>query len=102
MKVWILAGVFIVATASFAVAAETAIGCEVDDARQAPQVRIDSGSPGGSAPPAATSRQPAPPRTEEQRVAVREAAEAARVVVERRRNGKRIPDAELIGPRGAL
>lgn len=104
MKVWILAGAFTALTVPFAAAAETTSGCEVDDTRRIPQVRIDSGSPSGSAPPTAapTSRQAPAQRTADATAAEREAAEAARAFTERRRNGKRIPDAELIGPRGAL
>ncbi len=100
MKVWVLAGLFTAAAVPLAGAAEASAECQVEDARRATHVRIDGGAPGGSAPQAA---RPAPDReTAADQVAQREAAEAARVAAERRRNGKRIPDAELIGPRGAL
>jgi hypothetical protein len=112
MKVWMLAGLFTVATIPFAAAAETDAECQVDDTRRvAAQVRIDGGSSGGSAPaPAATTaRQTSTPRPAEQMAQRTPAPEAveptetARTTAQpRRRNGKRIPDAELIGPRGAL
>ncbi|MBC7769682.1 MAG: hypothetical protein H7124_12950, partial [Phycisphaerales bacterium] len=76
---------------------------EVGEDRRAPQVRIVTTEPGGSAPPVVAPR--AAPRSAEAQATQRaaaEAAEAARAFAERRRSGKRIPDAELIGPRGAL
>ncbi len=102
MKVWVLAGLFTAAAVPFAGAAEASAECQVDDTRRASHVRFEGGGPGGSAP-AQTARPTSTPRdaTAEQ-MAQREAAEAARAAAERRRNGKRIPDAELIGPRGAL
>ena len=100
MKFWVLAGLFTAATVPFATAAEASAECQVDDTRRTPHVRIDGGSPGGSAPQTARPTSATPDASAEQ-VAQREAAEAARAA-ERRRSGKRIPDAELIGPRGAL
>ncbi|HYD86095.1 MAG TPA: hypothetical protein VEA80_01340 [Vitreimonas sp.] len=102
MKVLILASAFTAMSAPFAFATETDLPCQVED-RRVPQVRIDSGAPGGSAPQATPTNRPAAraPTTETQ-AAERQAAEAARSFAERRRSGKRIPDAELIGPRGAL
>jgi hypothetical protein len=101
MKFWVLAGLFTAATVPFATAAEASAECQVDDTRRTPHVRIDGGAPGGSAP-AQTARPTSATRDAAGQVAQREAAEAARVAAERRRSGKRIPDAELIGPRGAL
>lgn len=65
-------------------------------------VRIEADSPGGGAPATTPRATPATPSPTSAAAAEREAAEAARPVAERRRGGKRIPDAELIGPRGAL
>jgi hypothetical protein len=103
MKFWVMAGLFTAAAVPFAGAAEASAECQVDDTRRAPQVRIDAGGPGGSAPvqTARTTSAPRDPDAADQ-VAQREAAEAAARAAERRRSGKRIPDAELIGPRGAL
>ncbi len=97
MKVLVLATAFVAVSAPFAAAS-----AEVE--RRAPQMRIESESPSGSSPTIGVTRQtPAPPpASATQTVAQREAAEAARAITERRRSGKRIPDAELIGPRGAL
>jgi hypothetical protein len=103
MKIVVLAGLFTAAAIPFAGAAEASAECQVDDTRRTPQVRIDGGGPGGSAPAPTVARTTAAPRaTPADQIAQREAAEAAREAAERRRSGKRIPDAELIGPRGAL
>lgn len=92
MKVWVLAGLFTVVTAPFAAAAEDVTACQLDESRRATQERADA----PAAPPAAVAR----PTVVERDVAVQ--APRATAPVERRRNGKRIPDAQLIGPRGAL
>jgi hypothetical protein len=96
-----MVGLFTAAAIPFAGAAEASAECQVDD-RRTPHVRIDGGGPGGSAPATAARPTSAPRETAAEQTAQREAAEAARAAAERRRNGKRIPDAELIGPRGAL
>ncbi len=89
MKVWILAGLFTAAMAPLASASESTLECQLDDTRRA-------AAPTREAPPT-------PASTARPTVAPREAVEQApRVEAQRRRNGKRIPDAELIGPRGAL
>ncbi len=98
MKVWVLAGLFTVVTAPFAAAAESDAACQLDESRRAVTQRLD-----GAPPPApqTTARPTVAPRdiaTAEQTAADQSARQAA----ERRRSGKRIPDAELIGPRGAL
>lgn len=99
MKVWVLAGVFTAVTVPFASAAEAE--CQVDDARRQVQVRIDNGGPGGSAPNSARPTvAPRDPATTE--LAQREVVEEPQRRVDRRRSGKPIPDAELIGPRRAL
>jgi hypothetical protein len=91
MKIWVLAGLFTVATAPMAYAAGDTTECQLDDARRASQQHVEAQG-------AATIARP----TVAERVVVDPAPAPARVVAERRRNGKRIPDAQLIGPRGAL
>lgn len=103
MKVLFLASVFTAAMVPFAAAAETDAPCQLEEDRRVPQVRINTDAPGGSAPAAPVARQTNAPRSaSDAQVAQREADAAARAFAERRRSGKRIPDAELIGPRGAL
>jgi hypothetical protein len=92
MKVWVLAGLFTVATAPMAFAAEDTTECQLDDARRASQQQVVE--PQG----VATIARP----TVAERVVVDPTPTPARAPAERRRNGKRIPDAQLIGPRGAL
>lgn len=89
MKVWILAGLFTAAMAPLASAQQITTECEFDEPRRASQTRLETPQP--VATPAV--RPPAPRVTAEQ---------TPRPDVPRRRGGKRIPDAELIGPRGAL
>lgn len=89
MKVWVLAGLFTVATIPFAAAAEDATECQVDETRRATQTRTD-------APPAP------PPQVVVVRPTAEREAEPPAARDARRRNGKRIPDAELIGPRVPL
>ncbi len=83
MKVLILASLLSAAAVPMAVAAENTAECQIDETRRAAQQR--------AAPPAAPTV--ARPTT---------AAQEARTANVRRRSGKRIPDAELIGPRGSL
>jgi hypothetical protein len=92
MKVWVLAGLFTVATAPMAFAAEDATECQLDDARRATQQQTEQPAPTIGRPTVA----------ERDVTVVPGAALPARAPAERRRNGKRIPDAQLIGPRGAL
>lgn len=101
MKVLILASAFTALSAPLAFASGTELPREAED-RRAPQVRIDSGSPGGSAPQTAQTNRSTARAQAEAQAAERDAADEARTFAERRRSGKRIPDAELIGPRGAL
>lgn len=103
MKVWVLAGLFTLATApaAFALDVGSDAECQVDDMRrQMDQVITDPES--GSAPSAIPTVAPIvrPPSTQRQVAAA--AAPADRAPTTRRRSGKRIPDAQLIGPRGAL
>jgi hypothetical protein len=100
MKIWMLAGLFTVATVPFAAAAETDLECQLEETRRAPQMRIDAEPTGGAGAPQETARPTSAPRQTAQRTQPRE--ETTRAPAEGRRNGKRIPDAELIGPRGAL
>jgi len=97
MKIWVLAGAITAATAPFAAAAESTVECQLDTERRAIVQRIEA--PTAPAAPTTTARPTVAPRevapaTSEQ--PIRQAAN------DRRRSGKRIPDAELIGPRGAL
>ena len=82
MRVLVLAGLFTAAAIPLTAAAEGGAACQVEDARRAARQRIEA------PPPAPNVAQPA---------AAQHAPQALR-----RRSGKRIPDAELIGPRGAL
>jgi len=102
MKLWAMAGVLTVVAIPFAGAAEASAECQVEEGRRFPQVRIDNGAPGGSAPQAA--RQTSAPRelADDNQVADQEPPAPRQAAADRRRNGKRIPDAELIAPRGAL
>lgn len=105
MKLWVLAGMITAATAPFAAAAESSAECQVDSTRRPVQMRIDDDAGlGGSSDVATTARPTVAPRENPEQVAQRDTAAEAprRVVAERRRNGKPIPDAELIGPRRAL
>lgn len=92
MKLWAMVGLFSVAAMPLANAAETTEECQLDDSRRAVRERIELPQitqPTTAAPTVASVQ--------------RETAElAARGEPLRRRSGKRIPDAELIGPRGAL
>lgn len=87
MKVWVLAGLFTVAMAPVAMAGEDVTECQLDETRRTAEQRA-------AAPPAPNVARPT--------VAQRDVIEPVRPPVERRRSGKRIPDAQLIGPRGAL
>ncbi len=89
MKVLVLAGALAAVAFPTAAAAEAVAECQSEDARSAL-------TPDRAEPTVA----PAPPAAR-QAAAQRETSEA-RTETARRRNGKRVPDAELIGPRGAL
>jgi len=106
MKLWVLAGMFTAATAPFAAAAESSAECQLDQTRRPVMARSADEPPGGgSAPTATTTARPTVTPREAAaaaELAQRELTEAQRRVAERRRNGKPIPDAELIGPRRAL
>jgi hypothetical protein len=91
MKVWVLAGLFTVATAPMAFAAEDTTECQLDETRRASQQQVEAQG-------VATIARP----TVAERVVVDPAPVPVRAPAERRRSGKRIPDAQLIGPRGAL
>ncbi len=93
MKVLILAGLFSVAAIPFAAASETVAECELDDARRAEQQPVEA--------PASQPNVARPTIAQRDEAAQREEA-GQRADGVRRRSGKRIPDAELMGPRGAL
>ncbi len=90
MKVWVLAG----ALAAFAfptmAAADVITPCRTDDSRGV--LATDRAEPAAAAAQQTNAR---PAQTQ------RDTTEA-RAEPPRRRSGKRVPDAELIGPRGAL
>ena len=86
MRVLVLAGLITAATAPLAAAAETDFECQVDDTRHSAQERADA----APALPATPAR---PVMTQSQN----EEGPARPAVAERRRNGKPIPDAHLIG-----
>lgn len=103
MKVWVLAGLFTFASApaAFALDVGSDVECQVDDMRRQMDhvtTEAESGSvPTTTAlPTVAPVVRPAP--TQRQAAA----ATGDRAQATRRRNGKPIPDAQLIGPRGAL
>ena len=92
MKTWVLAALITVVTVPVASAFESTTDCQVDDSRRETRTeqreRVDP-----PASPAAT--------TAHTTVATRD-PNSRQEQQQRRRNGKRVPDAELIGPRGAL
>jgi hypothetical protein len=90
MKILIMAGLFTLAMTPLAAAAESTTECQLDEARRAAQTRVD---PPASA--SSTARPTAAPRVTAEETPPRQDTS-------RRRSVKRIPDAELIGPRGAL
>jgi hypothetical protein len=92
MKAWVLAGLFTVVTAPVAFAGEDTTECQLDETRRASTQRSDTVAP-TIARPTVAQREVAPDP------APRPTGPSG---VDRRRNGKRIPDAQLIGPRGAL
>lgn len=90
MKVWVMAGAFAAFAFPTVAAADVTSPCRTDDTRGVLSTdRVEA----TSAPASQTSAR--------QSTAQRETQEA-RVEPQRRRSGKRVPDAELIGPRGAL
>ena len=88
MRTLILAGAFSVFGAPLAMASEITSECQLDEARRGAQQR-------------ATNATAAAPNQAQPTVAQRP-DEAQRAAPPRRRYGKRVPDAELIEPRGAL
>ena len=89
MKFWVLVGLFSAAAIPLASASENTQACQVDDTRRAAEQSLDATT--------APSDHPTRPI-----VVQRDAEPQVRQDAMRRRNGKRIPDAELIGPRGSL
>ena len=90
MKVLMLAGALAAVAFPTAAAAEAVAPCQTEDARSSmTSDRVEQ------------TVSPAPPAIARQAAAARETAEQ-RSEPARRRSGKRVPDAELIGPRGAL
>jgi len=90
MKVLVLAGALAAIAFPSAAAADVLPPCQSEDARSALS--------GDRVEPTAV---PAAPAVARQAIAQRDVSET-RAEPTRRRSGKRVPDAELIGPRGAL
>lgn len=98
MKVWVLAGLFTAALAPIASAAENTLECQLDETRRSTTPRLEE-QIALPPQPAAITRPTAAASAPTRQVAEENVQRAEPA---RRRNGKRIPDAELIGPRGAL
>ena len=92
MRVLVLAGLFTAVATPMAMASEDTIDCQLDTRRAPAEQRIDDATP----PPPATATVARPT------VAQAQPAETPRPASERRRNGKPVPDAQLIAPRGVL
>jgi hypothetical protein len=95
MRVLVLAGLFTAIAAPVAMAGENEIECQMADMQRAPaEQRLDDVTPPAPAPGTPTIARPT--------VAQAQPAGTPRPAGERRRNGKRVPDAALIAPRGVL
>ncbi len=102
MRILVLAGLITAAMAPAAFADTDALPCQVDDTRRSMD-HVITEAESGSAPPTATATAQTivrPAVVQREAAAVQNQRTPAQQ--QRRRNGKRIPDAELIGPRGAL
>jgi len=88
MRVVIIAGAISALTCGVAAATENQIECQAEDARSQERERVAS--------------IPAPPQAIVRGGARVLAGAPTQPIAPRRRNGKTIPDAELIGPRGTL
>jgi hypothetical protein len=99
MKLWILAGFMIFAPVQTALAAEVGddTTCQADTTRQ--DLRVDAQQTQQGGPPQAPAPTSRPVVTVQRDPATSAPVHAD---VSRRRNGKPVPDSELIGPRGAL
>lgn len=91
MRAWGLAGLFLILGAPAAAASGGEEACQLDEQRR----RTEQ-----AAPPA--PRSPDPERSALGAPRAANAEQGARAPTLRRRSVRRIPDAELIGPRGAL
>lgn len=99
MKLWIFAGLFTIMSAPVAAAAESTIACDVDDTQRSVQQRVDASPAAPNVTDASKQRGAGvvAPRGETASPTI------ARTEPQRRRSvTRRIPDAELIGGRGAL
>jgi hypothetical protein len=101
MKSWILASFFTAAAVPAAFADEGVTGCQVDDTRQRME-RVVTDPEAGSAPAPEVAQTVSRPAIVQRQAQAQPADRAPQQQPQRRRSGKRIPDAELIGPRGAL
>ena len=100
MKLWILAGFMMFAPLEPAFAAEVGddTACQADTTRQDLRVDAHETQQGGGAS-SAPAPSPRPVVTVQRDTATSPPVHAD---ASRRRNGKPVPDSELIGPRGAL
>lgn len=101
MKLWAIAGVLTVAWTPISAAAETTRHCEAQDECSLRAQTIVAPAPAGGSRQEAPAREAGGARARQAEAAT--AARTARADLARRRGGsRRIPDAELIGGRGAL
>lgn len=99
MKLWALVGFFMLTVTPVAHAAENALPCEATESRVVNQ-RVSPPPPIAETPPPAAAPVAVAPQRDPAA-----AQTVARIEQPQRRRGgsrKRIPDAVLIGPRGAL
>ena len=104
MKIWVLASLFTAAAIPAAFADEGVVGCQVDDTRQRMERVATDPEPGSAPLPEIAEVVSRPTPVQRQASAAPQPAQPAapQQQQQRRRSGKPIPDAELIGPRGAL
>lgn len=93
MKVLVLAGALAAVAFPAAAAAEVIEPCRTQDAETSTALIDRAETTSAPAPVAPVARQPS---------ATQRVANETRTEAPRRRSGKRVPDSELIGPRGAL
>jgi hypothetical protein len=92
MKMWVLAALITVVTIPVASALESTTDCQVDDSRRETRTEQRERTDPPVSPAANVARTTVATRDPNSRPEQQQ----------RRRSGKRVPDAELIGPRGAL
>jgi hypothetical protein len=102
MRILVFAGLITAAMAPAALA-DTGLPCQVDNTRRVLD-HVITEAESGSAPPTAvaTAQTIVRPAVVQREAAAVQNQRTPAQQQQRRRSGKRIPDAELIGPRGAL